>query len=183
VRVGGDRYDVAFERGAGRAVVHVAAAGVARDPHRIVVAPAFPLDARVRRVTVNGTAASPATSAIGDVQRVAVTIDRPAAALEIVFTLDDGTDVHAAPQPIEPGADNHGVRVLRVRPDSRALHLLVEGRGGRAYALDVRTPHRLGVADGVRATAAAGGVQRLEIRFDGPAADYVRREIEIPFVR
>jgi len=70
-----------------------------------------------------------------------------------------------------------------VRPDARALHLVVEGRGGRGYAIIVRTPRRLGPADGVSAMPSSDGWQRLQIRFEGAATDYVRREIEIPFAR
>jgi len=184
VHAGGDQFDLAFERGAGRAVARIAAhGGATRDQHRIVVAPAFPLDARVRRVTVNGATVMPETTISGDVQRASVTIDRAAPSIEIVFTVDEGTEVHVEPQPLEPGADNRGLRLLRVRPDSRALHLVVEGRGGRAYAIDVRAPRRLGTVEGVSAIPSSGALQRLQIQFTGPDSDYVRREIDIPFVR
>jgi glycogen debranching enzyme len=182
VRAGADRVDFTLERGAGRTSVRVVA-GAPRDQHHIVVAPAFPLDARVRRVTVNGAATNPQATTVGDVQRVAVTIDRPSPTVEVVFTVDEGTEIYAEPQPILPGADNHGLRLLRVRPDAGALRLVVEGRGGRAYAIVVRTPRRLGPADGVNAMPSSDGLQRLQIRFEGAATDYVRREIEIPFAR
>ena len=184
VRAGAAQYDLTFERRAGRAVARIVALGGAvRGPQRLIVAPAFPLDARVRRVTVNGVVVRHESLPIGDVQRVTVTVDAAAPTIEIVFSADEGTEVYAAPQPIEPGADNRGLRVLRARADARALHLTVEGRGGRAYPISVRTPRRLGTAEDVTALEPGAGFQRLEIRFAGAAADYVRREVVVPFVR
>jgi hypothetical protein len=74
------------------------------------------------------------------------------------------------------------LRLLRVRPEAGALHLTLEGLGGRAYAVTVRTPRRLGAADGVTVLERTATSQRLEIRFDGSADGYVRRELTIPFV-
>ena len=51
--------------------------------------------------------------------------------------------------PPTPGAPNEGLRILRVRADDAALHLVAEGRGGRTYVVRARAPRRLANADGV----------------------------------
>ena len=181
VRVGAAQYDLAFERSGDRAVVRVGAREAATP--RLILAPAYPLDARVRRVTINGAVAKHESTEVGDVQRVEVTVAAAGPATEVVFSGEQGTDVYAEPQPIRTGADNEGLRLLRVRADARALHLLVEGRAGRAYTIVVRSPHGLGAADGVTSLEPSGGYQRREIHFTGPEQGYVRRDIAIPFVR
>ena len=184
VHVGGERYDFAFERDAGRALVRItprASGAPART--RIVVAPAFPLDARVRRVTINGRDVRPAIVSIGDIQRVEATVDATAAPTEVVFSGEAGTEVYVEPPAIQPGAGNRGLRALSARADQRALHLVIEGRGGGAYAVTVRTPRRLGAAENVAPLPPAGGLQRIEIRIPGPDTGHVRREVVVPFVR
>ena len=182
VRVGSARFDLAFERDASRAVVRITPRdGTPRT--RIVVSPAFPLDARIRRVTINGRDVRPAIVRIGDIQRVAATVDAAAAAAEVVFSGDAGTEVYIEPQAIQPGADSRGLRALSARADERALRLVIEGRGGRAYRVSVRTPRRLGTAENVAMLGPAGGLQRIEIRVPGRETDYVRREVVVPFVR
>ena len=76
VSAGAARYDVALERSPGRMLIRFArrepgppAAGA---PKHLVVAPALPLDARVQRVTVNGTVVKHEAAVVGDVQRVQV---------------------------------------------------------------------------------------------------------------
>jgi glycogen debranching enzyme len=179
VRIGDAQYDLAFNRSTGRTVARVTARS--GSVKRLVVSPAFAPDARIQRVSVNGAAVKGEPSIVGDVQRITVTIDTPAPATEIVFAYDPGTEVTLEPQPIETGAENRGLRIVRARADGKALRMIVEGRGGRAYIVTVRAPRRLGSAEGVRPLDAVGGTQRIEIQFGGAAGDYVRREVVIPF--
>jgi hypothetical protein len=101
---------------------------------------------------------------------------------EVVFGLEEGTDVYVEPQTIETGASNEGLRVIRVKPEAASLRLTVEGRGGHAYVVAVRSPRRLRSAEGVRLLDSASGSQRIEIQFAGASDDYVRREVVIPFL-
>jgi hypothetical protein len=97
----------------------------------------------------------------------------------VVFTYDEGTDVHAAIEPPARGAASEGLRVLRSRAEGGALHLNLEGLAGRSYALGVRTPHRVGTTPGVTVTATPGGAELL-VSFEGPNGDYARRVIDVP---
>jgi hypothetical protein len=178
VRAGTTRCDLTFERSAGRAAVRIARHE--GELRRLVVAPAFPLDARVQRVSVNGVATKFQRVVIGDVQRIEVATEASGERTEVVFSLDEGTDVYVEPNTIELGAANEGLRVIRVKPDANALRLTVEGRGGRAYGVTVRSPRKLGESDGVRLVESTARDQRIEIRLTGSAEDYVRREIVIP---
>jgi hypothetical protein len=134
-------------------------------------------------VTINGRDVKPAIVTIGDMQRVETTVDSAAAPTEVVFSGDAGTEVYVDPQAIQPGADNRGLRVLSARADERVLRLVVEGRGGRAYPVTMRTPHRLGAAENVATLPPAGGLQRIEIRLPGRDTQYIRREVVVPFAR
>ena len=101
----------------------------------------------------------------------------------MVFSYDEGTDVYVDTPTLRVGAASEGLRILRSRADERALRLVVEGRGNRTYVVGVRSPHRLGTAAGVDVAVETGRNAQLRIRFDGPATDYVRREITIPLRR
>src|SRR5207253_395224 len=101
------------------------------------VAPAFPLDARVRAATVDGADVPFRARAEGDVQRVEVEVPAGASGAgprTIAFAYDEGSDTFTRVELPEPGATSAGLRVLRSRAEGGALHLLVEGLGGRAYA-------------------------------------------------
>ena len=179
--VGAGRYDVSFDRAPGRMAVRLARhEGSAASPARLVVAPAFPLDARVAAVTVNGRAVSPRIERQGDVQQAEVVVESPEAATEVVYQYDEGTDVEVPVEAPLPGARSEGLRVLRSRAENGALRLLVEGRGGRTYTLRARGPRPLGTAPGVTVRTRGGLDQELQIRFDGPPGEYVRRDLNLP---
>jgi len=184
VRVKEARYDVTVERGPGRAVMRVTrdASAPSTSPVHLVIAAALPLDARIRTVTVNGSSVKHDVMLTGDVQRVQVASDERSSVTEAVFTYDEGTDVYVDVPDLHEGAASEGLRILRVRPDSRALRLTVEGRGGRTYVVGVRTPRRLGSAEGVTVLTPTARDPQLRIDFEGPSDAYVRREIVIPLL-
>ena len=185
VSVGDARYDLTLERAMGRETIKVErrvpvnAAGAAA----IIVAPAFPLDARIRSVTVNGKAAQFETRRMGDVQRIEVSVNAEASISEIVFAYDEGTDVYIEREALRPGAGNEGLRILRSRAEASILGLTLEGLGGRTYELRVRTQRRLSETNGVKVSRAAGHPdQQLFVTFDGAQNTYVRREVAVPML-
>jgi len=149
-------------------------------PLRVTIAPAFPLDARIRSVTVNGQPAAFKLTKVGDIQRAEISFDLTLLA-KILFTYEEGTEVYVVPEALKPGQSNQSIRVLRSRSDENALRLVVEGVAGRSYALGIRSPRRLGEVSGVQVSrAAASADQQLLITFNGPLGEYVRREITVP---
>jgi glycogen debranching enzyme len=189
VAVGDALYLLKLDRASGRQTINVqASTPVHSNPKtgprramRITVAPAFPLDARIKSVTVNGREAKFDVQRIGDVQRVEVAFDFSLTAT-VVFNYDEGTDVYVAQQMPAPGAINQGLRILRVRADANALRLTLEGLGGYVYTLRARSARRLGEASGVKITEIEGQDAQLTVSFDGPKDEYVRREIVIPLL-
>jgi hypothetical protein len=188
VAAGDARYDLKLERAEGRLTITVtqrtsAASGSSPLPRRVerfTLAPAFPLDAQVRKVTVQGRATNFEMKNGGDVQRAEVSIEAREPSVEIVFTYTEGTDVYLVPQSLAPGAQSEGLRVLRSRADRDALRLLLEGLGGRTYAVRVRTPHQLGQADGASVQADGDSDPLLAVAFEGSSGSYVRREVTVP---
>jgi hypothetical protein len=188
VRAGGSSFDLTLARTERRTIINVArreleeeAVGARRPPTQLILAPAFALDAQIRKVTVNGRAADFELKEIGDRQFAEVVVTSSLATFEIVFSYDEGTDVYVEPEALRPGASNEGLRILRSSADEDALHLTLEGLGGRTYALKALSPLRLAGISGVQVkSTTATEPQLLRVAFDGPAGVYVRRELEIP---
>jgi glycogen debranching enzyme len=193
LRLGDALYSLTYERTTGRIKINlkrhttggVAPAKSASDASnatRISLAPALPLDARVRSVTLQGrpvTFNSPAPT--GDVQRPEISFVAELADTEIVFDYDEGTDVYLEPRALSRGETSQGLRILRSRAGAGALDLLLEGRGGHTYTLGVRTPHKLGSApDVVVKDGERGGDAQLIVGFNAGTQKYVRRAISIP---
>ncbi|HJQ24047.1 MAG TPA: GH116 family glycosyl hydrolase [Blastocatellia bacterium] len=177
------RYDLSIEQASGVATARLAQRNTnsnARGVTRMIVAPAFPLDAQIKSATVNGRPAKFEVKRSGDVQFAEVVVENPAASTEVVFAYAEGTRVYAPPQPLVAGATNQGLRILRARAEATVLHLTVEGMGGRSYTATVRGPKRVGEVDGVMLNQSKAGEAQLTIRFDGPANEYVRRELILP---
>jgi hypothetical protein len=120
---------------------------------------------------------------IGDIQRAEVAVDANQETIEVIYIYDEGTDVFADQEIPAPGAQSKGLRILRSRADQNALHLVLEGIGGRSYALSVRTPHQLGDVSGATVERGAVSATRLLVAFDGPTDTYVRKELTIPLRR
>ena len=182
VAVGNLRFDLKLTRESGRLTVTIKRRGNSNSSNRIIVAPAFPLDARIRTVRVQGRTAKFTTKSTGDIQRADVTVESNQENIEVVYRYDEGTDVFINQEISSPGAQSKGLRILRSRADQNALHLVLEGIGGSTYALEVHTPHQLGEVGG--ATIEAGRQSsRLFVTFSGPAETYVRRELSVPLRR
>ncbi|MCA1564767.1 MAG: amylo-alpha-1,6-glucosidase [Acidobacteria bacterium] len=193
LRLGGARYSLTYERTAGRIKINLKrqpasgdapakSVNDAANPINLSLAPALPLDARLRGVTLQGrpvTFNPPAPS--GDVQRPELSFVAQLTDTEVVFDYDEGTDVYLEPRAPSRGETSRGLRILRSRAEAGALNLLLEGRGGHTYTLGVRTPHKLGSApDVVVKDGDRGGDAQLIVQFNAGAQKYVRRAVSIP---
>jgi glycogen debranching enzyme len=191
VAAGDARYDLKLVRAAGRLTITIThrastttdSATLSRGVERFTLAPAFPLDARVRRVTVQGRATPFEMKSAGDEQRAEVSTEAHEPTVEIVFTYTEGTDIYLVPESLKPGAQSEGLRILRVRAETDAFRLLLEGLGGRTYTLRARTPYQLGQTDGVTVQADGRSDPQLTVAFEGPSDVYVRRALSIPIQR
>lgn len=185
VAVGNTRYDLNLSRSAGRMTIltkrSASSAPGMPGKVRVTIAPAFPLDVRVRSVEVQGRRVRFAPAQTGDLQSAVVSFDLDQQSVAVVFNYDEGTDVYLEPEIPAPGIQNQGLRVLRSRADVGGLHLVLEGLGGRSYALLVRSPHQLVEAAGVKVRTNRNADQELSVQFEGPADTYSRREVSIPF--
>ena len=188
VAAGDARYDLKLIRAAGRLTITITQTGFAtsspsslsRGVERLVVAPAFPTDARVRSVKVQERSTQFEMKSTGDVQRAEVRLEVHGPTVEMVFTYEEGTEIYFVPESLTVGAQNTGLRILRARADDHALHLLLEGLGGRTYTVRARTPYQFGQAEGVTVRRDGGSDPQLTVAFGGPPDTYVRSEITIP---
>ncbi|SHK91421.1 amylo-alpha-1,6-glucosidase [Rhodothermus profundi] len=178
VPVGQDRYALTFRRTSDAFEVQLVPEGEAA-PISLDLAPAFPRDARVEAVTVNDRPAVFEVREEGDWQRVRIRVP-VGEATTIRYRMQPGTDVYVAPEPLVPGMDNQGLRVLQVRADADALQLVLEGRAGRTYTLQVRTPRQLQAVEGVQLKPEGNGY-RVQVHFAGQTNAYVRRTLRLPF--
>ena len=153
---------------------------------RIIVAPAFPRDARILKATVQGSPETFSPKIDGDVQTVELSVPtrRLAAArgpIQVVFEYEEGTDVFTEAEAPATGARNSGIRILHSIADEKTLRLTLEGLGGMTYSLGLRTSATIGPADGVKVEGA--DPKRLLVSFTGQSGTYVRREIVLPLAR
>jgi glycogen debranching enzyme len=185
VITGTSRHDLALERRGGQMTITLDSrtrsvsprTSAPAGPQEFVVAPAFPLDAVIQSVSVNGRPARFEVTRRGDIQQARLHIKAPSAHTTIAFRYVEGSDVYAPILAPAAGADNSGLRILRSTAARDRLRLVLEGRGGRSYRLFVRTPHRIGSAPGVSVKQQRGPDVELEIAFEDTVTDYVRREI------
>ena len=204
VAAGPSRVDFTLERGAGRMTITATVTTAAVSPvtgtaataapaavaPALVVRPAFPLDARVRSVAVDGQDTPFRIHLDGDVQRAEVTLPAgssadsstarsSAAPRTVVLLYDEGTDAFSRVVLPEPGSPSVGLRILRSRAEGGSLRLVLEGLAGRQYHVGVRTPRVIEAVPGVTVTPRAGGADLL-VTFEGPPEQYVRRTISLP---
>ena len=191
VPAGNARLDLKLAREPRRSTVTITLRGTATSSAaksndsatKIILAPAFPLDARIRAVKLRGRNTKFAMNSIGDVPRAEITLRANRPTIEIVYSYDEGTDVFVDQEIPAPGAQSKGLRILRSRAGQEAFPLVLEGLGGRSYPLHVRTPHQLGEVSGATMETDEDSATRLLVAFDGPADTYIRRELIIPFQR
>jgi glycogen debranching enzyme len=179
---GGSRIDVALARAPGRLALLLDPRREAPAPAgglRISLAPAFPLDARVRSLKANGRSVPFAMRREGDLQLAEATLDGVSLKTEAVFELDEGTDVAWRIDEPELGASSQGLRVLRSRAEAGILRLALEGLAGRTYPIRVRSPRQPAAVAGV-SVARSGRDWELGVRFDGTPGEYVRRDLAVP---
>ncbi|HEY7515153.1 MAG TPA: GH116 family glycosyl hydrolase, partial [Vicinamibacteria bacterium] len=181
VVAGGARCDLVLARRKGRLAVEVERHG-GSDDLRLVISPAFPPDARVRGATVDGVAVEPEVALEGDVQKVSVVVPGSRARTEVVFELDEGTEVEVPVEAPEPGSRSEGLRLLRARVEDDVLALSVEGLSGRPYRLRVRSPRRPGSEASASVAAGGDGLWDVRLTLDGPAGAYVRRDLRLPLL-
>ena len=188
VRAGSSLFELTLKRTEGQQTIIVKRRDAEKQDARarkqtpqLIIAPAFPLDAKIRKVTVNGRTATFVTRELGDRQFVELIINHAPAANEVVFTYDEGTDVFIDSEAPRPGARSQGLRILSSEADEDTLHLTLEGLSGRSYTLKVRGARLLDESKcpATKATEKRAP-QQVTVAFQGPAGAYVRRELTIP---
>jgi glycogen debranching enzyme len=145
----------------------------------VIIAPAFPLDARVRSIKADGRALNFNSERVGDVLRVEASVEVRRETV-VTITYDEGSDVYLTREPAAPGARSDSLRVLRSEATNGALRLLLEGLGGRPYTLRLKTPYAAGAGEGFTVTPKGPNEYNLIVTFDSSAEGYTRREFVIP---
>jgi len=149
-----------------------------------VLAPSFPLDARITSVSVQGSPAKFSVTRVGDVQRVEIVIERVLRENLVEIKHEGGTDVALKPETPLTGATNQGLRLLRVRPDADGLMILSEGRGRASYGLDFISDRRFADAAAMRLYYPRSIREpKLNLSFPNRSDEYVRRESRSPFLK
>jgi glycogen debranching enzyme len=180
VRAGAALIDVRFERTPGQWTYFVTRSP-GTSPAHLRVGVAVPLDATVPQAHVDGRAAPLSDDKVeGDVHRFSVQVDVEADRAEVRFTVQEGSDVYREIDRAPTGSRNHGLRILRSRADGHGLNLRLEGLSGSRERIRLRSSRRLGALPGGVRLVAGEGDPTLEFAFDGPAGEYVRRDVVVP---
>jgi glycogen debranching enzyme len=182
VAAGPNTLDFSLTRGGGQMTIKIRSDSPADHAHastNVIVAPAFPLDARIRSVKADGHALNFDAEPVGDILRVEASVEVRRESV-ITITYEEGSDVYLAREPPAPGARSDGLRVLRSEAGLDALRLLLEGRGGRPYTLRLKTPYAPGAGEGFSVTPKGPNEYSLIVTFDSSVEGYTRREFVIP---
>jgi hypothetical protein len=183
VRVGAASYDFKLARPRGKLNLDIAINGEC-TLENLVVAPAFPLDAKIKSVTVNGEQVDFDLQKIGDVQRAEIELDDFDENLKIVYEYDEGTEVWTEYAPLQPGQPNEGLKIIRATASEGSLRLILEGLAGKTYTLGFTGSGLIGKGEGVRSEQFSSGLNRLRgklyVNFEGIENSFVRREITLP---
>ena len=166
-------------RAKGKLTVNIAANGKS-SLQKISVAPAFPLNAKIRNVSINNKPAQFNLLKIGDVQRAEVVLDNFNGNSIVVFDYDEGTEIFYTPAPLLPAQRNQDLKIVRASADDANLHLVVEGLGGETYTFGVRSGLRLGAAENVKIEQNGDLFGKISVKFDFTNNVFTRREIKIP---
>lgn len=181
VRVGDSLFDFILTRGGGKMIIKMSKRGNgASSIQNVVLAPSFPPDAAVKRVSANGKKIAFQTKPNGNAQQIEVKFDLTNAPVEVVFDYTEGTDVYLIPPMLAAGAESVGLRVIKAQPREDGLFLVIEGRGGQNYDLHLRSPRNFNEIEGVKVLPGTNGDRRLQITFTGSGNEYVKREILLP---
>ncbi|MCD9184903.1 MAG: hypothetical protein LUM44_00605 [Pyrinomonadaceae bacterium] len=179
IRAGDSAIDFKLKRGNGKMSITVSRRS--GSVSKLVLSPAFPPDAELKNVSVNAKKTPFQMKSQGDIQRSEVRIELNDAPTEIVFEYTEGTEVYSVAKNLRTGAESVGLRVVRVQPQKDGLFLILEGRGGQNYDLNLRSPKNFKEIEGVKVLKNAENERFLQISFTGGENAYVRREILLPF--
>jgi glycogen debranching enzyme len=186
VRVGAAKYNFSLARVRGKLNIEINAHGDS-SLDKLIVAPAFPLDARIKNVKINGESVDFEIEEIGDVQRARIELEDPDETAKIVFEYDEGTEVWTEFPALQPGQGNENLKIIRAFADDENLNLILEGLGGRTYTLGVVSDGLIGKAEGVGVTRISSGLNRsrgrISVKFEGAENTFVRREIKLPLTK
>lgn len=183
----GVRFDVNVTRRAGALTLRITRepgpAGGRQVVPALLIAPAFPFDATIERVTVDGKNAPSRVVRSGDVQFIEVDIAAPRADTVVDFSYRGGSDVYIETPTPSAGARSEGLRILRSRADANALRLLLEGRAGKTYDVLLRTPRQPGAVEGGTLVREPGRDPIIRVIFQGEGPEYIRREVIVSLRR
>ena len=73
-----------------------------------------------------------------------------------------------------------GLRIIRSQAKADGLNLVLEGRAGHSYQLNIRSPKFLKDIE-IIANTLPTMEQKLKVQFDGEKDTYIKREIFLPF--
>ncbi len=180
VAVGGSQYDFDLRRTPGRDVITATRRGGAGVSAQLTIAPAYPLDAAIRAVSVDGRDARFDVKKEGDIQRPEIEVEGVGARALVVIQYAPGSDAYLRAEAPATGARSEGLRILRSRAEGGSLVLTLEGLGGRSYPLGVRSPKRVAGTTGATVRARASGDFDVEVAFEGASGAYVRRQVVLP---
>lgn len=176
-RIADDKLTVRVRRSEDRVTIQITRTG-ARTPLTLRVAPALPLGAEVTEVLVSGRPVTPSIARTAHDVHAAVELTLiDTASVDVRF--EGGVEIVPPDENLTVGQRSEGLRVLDLRGDGNEFVVVIEGRAGRDYTLELRTsrPERVRLSeDHATSERSARGI-RFRVRTGDGEDRYVRREI------
>lgn len=180
VRAANSSFDFKLSRTKGKMTIFIEQRGqIAAVPTKLILSPAFPLDAKIKSVSVRGKKIVFQAKRNGDVQTAEVSFDLTDPKTEISFAYEEGTEVYLAVPMLIAGAENTGLRIIKAQARENGLYLLLEGLSGRNYQLNVKSPRQLQAMDGILIKPISPNEYQLDLSFQGLPSGYSKRELLI----
>lgn len=176
LKVGKGSLELAMTRQPEEGVFRIQSSGL--DGFRMNLSPGFEAGAQVRQVSLNG---KPVTFHNLSGEDLHCIVEFMLTGSDVVrFELTPGLKVLEPLADPEPGGSTEQLKILRLSWDrTQDLYTIdLEGRSGRAYSLEVRTPRKPSKIEGA-AWEGAETAGKLRIEFPSAPREYVRRTVTI----
>lgn len=172
-RLGGERFDLKFERSRTRLKLSIIRSGQ-EEPWRLVFEPALGPGTRILGVRAGGRPLKVRTDVSAGSQAARAAAEIPLSKAETIeLDLGPAAEILPPENPSATGDSNAGLRIIRTDFSAGRLKIIAEGISGRTYLLPIIDPGRVRSVSGAVLEGSA-----LKVAFGGGSAGtYVRAEI------
>ena len=177
ITIGSRRVDFNFQRAKDHSVYNFIARGEGKM--KIDFTPVFPDGTRFEEVIVNDRKVDFQTSDVGEGISLQLQPLELNGQLEVKVYHHLGIGVLPWIPDVEPGSSSEGLRILKNELDGKNYSLLVEGKPGATYELEVFSEPEIKSVEGAELIEAADNIHRFSVTIPNSDKNYQTKSIEL----